>query len=533
MDIVRCAVYIRVSTDEQAKEGDSLEAQEERLRDIAESNSWSVYKIYSDEGYSAKNKNRPALKKLLLDAKLKKFDVILVYKIDRLSRSLKDLIEIISDLNKYKIGFKSATELIDTTTPEGRLIFHQFGSFAQYERELISQRTKMGMMKRLRQGYWNTTPPFGYKLIDGKLEIDKKEADVVKLIFNLYVNKNMGVKNISTLLNEKNIKPRKSNKWRGNRIYNILTNPIYIGIVRWGGDEAEGIHTPIITKNTFSLVQERLKSKKNDTRRYRSPNYLTGLVKCDLCNSSMFITYPGSKEDYKYYVCSKRFNTKECKQDYIRVDILENSVINEIKKFAGKKNLIQKLIDEYLSHSREKIKELEQKKKFILEQIENLKKEKENLVNTILYKNPDKNMMKILNEKSDKIVNEENRLQKEIWRIEDKIQGLQNKNYGVKGISDYLKHFTMVFDELDYGERKLIIESIIEEVRIGKNKRVRFTLIPPYNRFGVSDPFCVPEGINNRKNLILYLKYNLNIYYKNLIRKAFLSAPFSKMEVVI
>ncbi len=494
-NIVRCAIYIRVSTDEQAKEGYSLEAQEERLREIAKSNSWSVYKIYSDEGYSAKNKNRPALKKLLLDARLKKFDVILVYKIDRLSRSLKDLIEIISDLNKYKIGFKSATELIDTTTPEGRLIFHQFGSFAQYERELISQRTKMGMMKRLRQGYWNTTPPYGYKLIDGKLEVDKKEAEVVRLIFNLYVNKNMGAKNISIELNKRDIKPRKSNKWRGNRIYNILTNPIYIGIVRWGGDEAEGVHKAIIKKDVFTLVRNRLKSKKNDTRRYRSPNYLTGLVKCGLCDSSMFITYPGRKEDYKYYVCSKRFNTRECEQDYIRVDILENSVVNEIKKFAKKKKLIQKLIDEYLTHSREKIKELEQSKKLVLEEIENLKQEKENLVNIVINRNPDKNMMKILNEKSDKIVNEENKLQKELWRIDDKIQDIQNKNYGVKGISDYLRHFTMVFDELDFGERKLIIESIIEEVKIEKNKRVRFTLIPPYNTFGVSDPFCVPEGI--------------------------------------
>ena len=154
MDFLRCAIYIRVSTDEQAKEGYSLEAQEERLRFFAKSQGWNIFKIYKDDGFSAKDINRPALKDLLYDAKLKRFDVVLIYKIDRLSRKLKDLIEIVLQLNEYGIGVKSATETIDTTTPAGRLIFHQFGSFAQYERELISERTKFGMLKRLKQGYW-------------------------------------------------------------------------------------------------------------------------------------------------------------------------------------------------------------------------------------------------------------------------------------------------------------------------------------------------------------------------------------------
>ena len=152
---LRCAIYIRVSTEEQAKGGYSLEAQEERLRFFARSQDWSVHKIFEDKGYSAKSLDRPAVKDLLCDAKLKRFDVILVYKLDRLSRKLKDLIEMVLKLNEYGVGIKSATESIDTTTPAGRLIFHQLGSFAQYERELISERTKFGMMKRLSQGLWN------------------------------------------------------------------------------------------------------------------------------------------------------------------------------------------------------------------------------------------------------------------------------------------------------------------------------------------------------------------------------------------
>ena len=128
--LVRCAIYTRVSTEEQAKEGYSLAAQEERLRAHAKNQGWAVYKLYMDDGYSAGTRDRPALKRLLFEASLRRVEVVLVYKIDRLSRSLKDLIDIVAELNQFDIGFKSCTELIDTTRPEGRLMFHQFGSFA-------------------------------------------------------------------------------------------------------------------------------------------------------------------------------------------------------------------------------------------------------------------------------------------------------------------------------------------------------------------------------------------------------------------
>jgi site-specific DNA recombinase len=207
--LVRCAIYTRVSTEEQAKEGYSLAAQDERLRSHAKSQGWAVYKLYVDDGYSAASRNRPALKRLLFDASMSRFDVVLVYKIDRLSRSLKDLIDIVAELNQFDIGFKSCTELIDTTRPEGRLMFHQFGSFAQYERELIGQRTRFGMMKRLRGGLWNGIPPYGYRIVEGKLVVEPGEAERVRGIFEWYLRKNMGVVAISRELNRLGVAPRK------------------------------------------------------------------------------------------------------------------------------------------------------------------------------------------------------------------------------------------------------------------------------------------------------------------------------------
>jgi len=145
---MKCAVYIRVSTEEQAKEGYSLAAQTDKIVEYIKGKGWTYSQIYNDDGYSAAGRRRPALERMLADAAQRQFEAVLVYRIDRLSRNLKDLIEIVEELAKNGAGFKSITELIDTTTPEGRLMFHQFGSFAQYERELIIQRTTMGIHKR-------------------------------------------------------------------------------------------------------------------------------------------------------------------------------------------------------------------------------------------------------------------------------------------------------------------------------------------------------------------------------------------------
>ncbi len=232
-ETVRCAIYTRVSTDEQAREGYSLPAQEERLRAHARSQGWTVYKLYMDDGYSAASRKRPALKRLLSEAAQKRFEVVLVYKIDRLSRSLKDLIDIVAELNESDVGFKSCTELIDTTRPEGRLMFHQFGSIAQYERELIGQRTRFGMMKRLRDGLWNGIPPYGYRIADGKLDVEPEEAERVRDVFAWYLHKNMGVVAISRELNRLGIKPRKAARWKGTRIHKMISNPLYTGFISW------------------------------------------------------------------------------------------------------------------------------------------------------------------------------------------------------------------------------------------------------------------------------------------------------------
>jgi len=243
------------------------------------------------------------------------------------------------------------------------LMFHQFGSFAQYERELIGQRTRFGMMKRLRQGLWNGQPPYGYETAEEKLVPHGGEAEVVRLIFELYLKKNLGVVGIARELNGKNVKPRKGKMWKGNTIHNIITNPIYAGFVRWGGEMAEGTHMPIVEKEVFDRTQEVLRERNHRSRVLRSPNVLAGLVRCGKCGAPMHVTYPGvePKCRFKYYVCNNRYYFKSCDQEYIRADLLENSVIREIEKLSRRREVIAAIVQDYVQCNKAKRSDLEGK----------------------------------------------------------------------------------------------------------------------------------------------------------------------------
>jgi len=186
VQVKKCAIYTRVSTDNQAeKEFNSCEAQEERIKSFIKSQpNMEVYKVYSDPGYTGANTKRPALQKMLKDIEQGQIDIVFCYKIDRLTRSPKDFYQLIEFFEKNKIDFISVTERFDTSTPSGRLLRNIMLTFAQFERELTSERVKDKMFQKAQKGMWNGgVPPYGYRRENKKLIPDKKESEVVKLIF--------------------------------------------------------------------------------------------------------------------------------------------------------------------------------------------------------------------------------------------------------------------------------------------------------------------------------------------------------------
>ncbi|HOJ16775.1 MAG TPA: recombinase family protein [Caldisericia bacterium] len=255
---MKCAIYTRVSTDNQAeKEFSSCEAQEEKIRAFIKSQkNWEIFKVYSDAGYTGANLNRPALQELLQDITQGKINIALVYKIDRLTRSPKDFYMLIEFFEKYKVDFISITERFDTSTPAGRLLRNIMLTFAQFERELASERTRDKMLERAKKGMWNGgLVPYGYKRENKMLGVNPKEAEIIRLIYETYVTTGSLFKTYDELKRQET-KDRQGKNFSKSAIHYILRNIVYTGKLNYAGKIYQGIHQPIISEELFNLAQE-------------------------------------------------------------------------------------------------------------------------------------------------------------------------------------------------------------------------------------------------------------------------------------
>jgi site-specific DNA recombinase len=241
------AIYVRVSTEEQAKQGISLSAQEEALKNYASALGYDILKIYKDEGKSGKDiKGRPEMKQILEDAQKHKFQAIFIYKLDRFSRSLRDLIETIEKLKEWGIDFISLQDKIETTSASGKLMFHIISAFAEFERNVTSERTKFSMAKQARDGRVVTRAPFGYKLENKKL-VQSENSYLVQEVFQDFLNQEWSLTKLA-----------KKYKLSVNGLKKVLTNQTYLGKIKFDGQTYQGSHQSLISPTLFNHVQNRL-----------------------------------------------------------------------------------------------------------------------------------------------------------------------------------------------------------------------------------------------------------------------------------
>lgn len=312
MNILNTGIYIRVSTEEQAKFGYSIKAQKEKLLNYALIKEWKIYDIYIDEGLSGKDLNRPKIMKLLKDIEDNKVNNVLVFKIDRLTRSTKDLINLIEFFQKKNCEFNSLTESIDTSSPTGRMFIKIIGLFAEFERETIAERIKLGLERKVKEGYsiCSSTVSYGYMKEKGNniQKINKEESYIVKKIYKEYLN-GKSIKEIKNELITKNIKTKKDKEWTNKTIRDILKNPNYIGKVRYGLNnkkyfEKEGKHRAIISKSDYISVNNLLK---NELRTNKDAYYSNKII-C-MCNKRLSTKRIYIKNKcYINYIC----NNKDC-----------------------------------------------------------------------------------------------------------------------------------------------------------------------------------------------------------------------------
>lgn len=365
----KVAIYIRVSTQEQASGGYSISEQTERLTKYCEAHGWTIAEIYTDPGFSGANTDRPALQKLFHDAKSGCFDTVLVYKLDRLSRSQKDTMYIIEDIFlKNNIDFISMNENFDTSTPFGRAMIGLLSVFAQLERDQIKERMIMGQIGRAKSGKWSgsSKPPVGYDYKNGELIVNEYEAMQVRMVFDMFLNgldgKAMTMHAILEYMRE-HYTTRYSN-WRNeSSVGRMLRDPIYTGKITFSGKIYPGIHEPIISQEMFDAVQIKYENYMktfalawNRSGYFERQSLLSGIIFCGICGarycatSTVHTRKSGIKTRYRYYHCYSRGGKKEmrksdhCANKRYSVDELNQIVIREICSLAANPDGVNTLV---------------------------------------------------------------------------------------------------------------------------------------------------------------------------------------------
>jgi DNA invertase Pin-like site-specific DNA recombinase len=262
------AIYIRVSTEDQAREGYSLGAQKERLVAYCEAQGWEVIDVYQDDGHSGRNTRRPAYQRMLLEKD--RWDIMLVMKMDRIHRNSKNFMIMMESLEKWGKKFTSMNESLDTSNAVGRFVVDIIQRIAQLESEQIGERTYMGMAQKAESGsgLLGFNPPYGYSIAENDLCIIPEEASVVQEIFSKYMAGET-MSNIAWTLNKNEVPTRRGFMWTVWSISHLLHNPAYAGFRRWDGILVQSSHSPIIDKGTFNSVQQLIFTKtKNPKSRH-------------------------------------------------------------------------------------------------------------------------------------------------------------------------------------------------------------------------------------------------------------------------
>lgn len=344
----RVVLYPRVSTKGQAEDGYSLNFQVEKMINYCKAMDYAVVGIYSDDGYSGSNLERPGIKRIIEESTQDKFDAVIVYKLDRLSRSQKHTMYMLEDVFiPNDIAFISMSEAFDTSTQFGIAMVGILSVFAQLERENIKQRTFDGRKGRAKEGKWHggNSHPIGYDYIEGELVINDKEAEQVRRVYELYANGT----NITEICRQMDGYETKHGDWHHPQtVANVLDNPLYVGTVHFDDVTAPDSHTAIVSKELNDTVKAmRTRELKYGTKK-DSKYMLSGLVYCKNCGARYFVKKNPNKN--LFYCCHSRAKVNKamikdatCKNRNWRKDDLEKAVYNEIKRLADNPHLLYEL----------------------------------------------------------------------------------------------------------------------------------------------------------------------------------------------
>ena len=473
----KVALYVRVSSQEQAQNF-SIDAQKDKLINYCKAKSWNIYDIYTDAGWSGANLDRPGIQKLIKD--LKDIDVVLVYKLDRLSRSQKDTLYLIEEeFLKNDVDFVSLSESFDTTTPFGKAMIGILSVFAQLERETIKERTRLGKEKRAKEGLYRGggNVPHGYKYIEEteELIIDEYEANHVREIFRLYTEKNYGYQRIATALNEMGYKKVNGVDWQINAVKRILLNPVYKGHIEYKGESYPGLHKPLVSDETFETVQK-IMNKRGGKRSLKTRYLLTSLLKCGHCGARMRGTwtsqYKGSSRIY-YYQCyspagrpTYMVKDPNCPSRHIPISIIDDYVVDEIKRRSFEKEKFKEHFYKNLEKddSQVNIAALESR-------VDELDTQISKLMDLYQYGNiPAQELSKRI----ETLYNDKKKLENTVKETKENCK--DDSEIQLKEMLYYLDNFDILWEKANFDERREILLILVKEVIVKERDNINVIL---------------------------------------------------------
>lgn len=474
-EINKVALYVRVSTTSQMEEGYSIEEQKAKLESYCNIKDWHIYKVYTDGGFSGSTTERPALEQLIKDAQSKLFDTVLVYKLDRLSRSQKDTLYLIEDIFlKNNIEFVSLLENFDTSTPFGRAVIGLLSVFAQLEREQIKERMQLGKLGRAKAGksmMWaKTSYGYNYDKETGSMTINEYEALAVKEIYSSYLA-GMSITKLRDKINEEY---PKQPAWSYRTIRGILANPVYCGLNQYKGQTFQGTHKPIISLVDFEQTQRELAKRQQTAKELSNPRpfqakyMLSGLAQCGYCHAPLKVILGAVRKDgsrFKRYECYQRHprttkgvtvynDNKKCDSGYYDMELLEHYILTRIARLQNDPDKIQELFSGDTSPAVDN--------QAIQKQIDSLTLKLSKLNDLYL---DDRITLDELRAKSADFI-------KQRATLEDEIKKATNdKQAGKKEKIEKLLDASSVLD-MSYDNQKVIVRELIDKVQVTSDKIV-------------------------------------------------------------
>jgi site-specific DNA recombinase len=483
---VLCAVYTRKSTEEGLDQDfNSLDAQRESAVAYIQSQrseGWELYpEAYDDGGFSGGNMDRPALRRLLMDAQAGKFQMVVIYKIDRLTRSLKDFTRIVEILDGAGVSFVAVTQQFNTSTSMGRLTLNVLLSFAQFEREMVSERTRDKRAATAKKGKWlGGMPVLGYDIDPERkcLLVNEEEAEQVREMFAIYLReKSLSV--AARALNRKGIRTkswvnrkgqrRGGNKFNKANLSTYLRNPIYLGKLRYKDQVYEGEHEAILDEKVFARVAALLGAngkRKKSVNQDKHDFLLRGLVRCAACGSAMTpnFAYSGGRK-YFYYKCVSvtKMDRNECPVRSVPARELEELVVDRLKVLAECRPLVDRVVKRAREATEGILPELRRELNSKVGSLNQLKEEARNLVRALGGRDGAERNTFVL-ERLDELQERQRGLEAEITRIKTDIARWEERVVDAAVIQRNMQVFREVWDRLEPPERKEVLALLLREV---------------------------------------------------------------------